>query len=384
MSACLSWASVGHSWATRGPVWATDCQRQDATYQFVVGMVDKIVATGPCDAPGCGRSDDGVRYRWAKKPELDGKQVCSKSACQDWGGTRDLEKEKAARQAKAAAAKAAKEAAKAAEAATKAAETAGHQAAAAAFDGARVRAAAGFTASAPAQAERQDEQRGRGTRLRRSATYDWDAQRPVAARHRSWEDLSGAERATAGSLGFEQWSWDASVLGLDDDVDEWAVPRLKAHGLGLAGWSLDKVHAILGVRFHNPVEMTEAQRIHLADAETHPCFLVCGDFDNDEDVITTTRWVHFDRMGRHAVDYLPEDESERGDDEEYTRAIDAYRAAHERLWRAARAKYVAEVDADKAAAAAAAAAAGPRKGKWALCSSRRCWGAGPFLRGGGR
>ena len=37
----------------------------------------------------------------------------------------------------------------------------------------------------------------------------------VPARRRSWQDLSDSERATAASLGFEQWSWD-QVTGLED------------------------------------------------------------------------------------------------------------------------------------------------------------------------
>ena len=92
LTACLPWASVGQRGPLVGhcgPATASDKTRY---INCVVGMSEKIVATGPCDAPGCGRSDDGVRYRWAQKPELAGKQVCPKSVCQDWGGHRDLEK----------------------------------------------------------------------------------------------------------------------------------------------------------------------------------------------------------------------------------------------------------------------------------------------------
>ena len=247
MVACLSWASVGQ----RGPLWGSDCQRHRRDIcQFVVGMSDKIVPTGPCDAPGCGRSDD-VRYRWAKKPELDGKQVCPKSACQDWGGTRDLEKEKAARQAKAAAAKAEKEAAKAAEAAAKEEAAAAFAAASTAcrftsFRGASMRAAATAAPAAAPQA---------------ATPPAAPAAAPTLACYRAWEQLSAAEQATASSLGFKQWKWDASVLGLDDDVNE-GIPRLRAYPgvLREAGLGLLDVYAILGKRLHNPVDMTVLQR----------------------------------------------------------------------------------------------------------------------------
>ena len=53
---------------------------------------------------------------------------------------------------------------------------------------------------------------------------------------------------------------------------EWKCPRLTGHELGLAGWSMDEVHTILGIRFHNPVEMSVSQRENgLVDADTHPC-----------------------------------------------------------------------------------------------------------------
>eukprot|EP00322_Chrysochromulina_rotalis_P010743 CAMPEP_0115872718 /NCGR_PEP_ID=MMETSP0287-20121206/23581_1 /TAXON_ID=412157 /ORGANISM="Chrysochromulina rotalis, Strain UIO044" /LENGTH=244 /DNA_ID=CAMNT_0003327669 /DNA_START=51 /DNA_END=785 /DNA_ORIENTATION=- len=57
---------------------------------------------GPCDAPGCIRTDNNCRFRPASKPELDGKCVCPNARCQFWGGNRDEEREKAARAAKAA------------------------------------------------------------------------------------------------------------------------------------------------------------------------------------------------------------------------------------------------------------------------------------------
>lgn len=60
---------------------------------------------GPCDAPGCTRTDNACRFRQAAKPELAGKQVCPNSQCQYWGGNRNEEKEKATRAAKAAARK---------------------------------------------------------------------------------------------------------------------------------------------------------------------------------------------------------------------------------------------------------------------------------------
>ena len=160
-------------------------------------MSDRGVATGPCDAPGCGRSEDGIRYRWAKKPELAGKQVCTKTGCRDWGGNRDLDREKAARQAKAAAAKAEKDAAKAAEAAEHREQQA--QAASAAF--AAAAAAPRFTSFNGAGV--------RGASMRAAATAApaaapqaatppaAPAAAPTLACYRAWEQLSAAEQARA-------------------------------------------------------------------------------------------------------------------------------------------------------------------------------------------
>ena len=65
---------------------------------------------GPCDAPGCTRTDNSCRFRRpATKPELAGKQVCPNRRCQFWGGNRDEASEKATKEAKAAAAAAAKQ-----------------------------------------------------------------------------------------------------------------------------------------------------------------------------------------------------------------------------------------------------------------------------------
>ena len=64
---------------------------------------------GPCDAPGCTRTDNSCRFRPATKPELAGKQVCPNRRCQFWGGNRDEASEKATKEAKAAAAAAAKQ-----------------------------------------------------------------------------------------------------------------------------------------------------------------------------------------------------------------------------------------------------------------------------------
>ena len=325
-------------------------------------MSDRGVATGPCDAPGCGRSEDGIRYRWAKKPELAGKQECTKTGCRDWGGNRDLDREKAARQAKAAAAKAEKDAAKAAEAAEHREQQA--QAASAAF--AAAAAAPRFTSFNGAGV--------RGASMRAAATAApaaapqaatppaAPAAAPTLACYRAWEQLSAAEQATASSLGFKQWKWDASVLGLDDDVNE-GIPRLRAYPgvLREAGLGLLDVYAILGKRLHNPVDMTVLQRgSQLADMAMHPCFLVRGKFFSYVDPgnlcgyaeYMETRWITFDHMAEYVFG------GSEGDPEfveEFTRATGTYDSTYQRLWENARAKAAAQRAASVGLAAPAAA-----------------------------
>ena len=134
----------------------------------------------------------------------------------------------------------------------------------------------------------------------------------------------------AGSLGSEQWSWDAHVISLDEDINPLNVPRYKERDLGLGGPEIHGQHAILGVRLHNPVDMSVLQRESpLGDAELLPCFLGRGRFasdasESDEDMYTATHWVSMLEMAREVVDYHPEIENENGDYDTFTRAMNLY------------------------------------------------------------
>ena len=274
-----------------------------------------------------------------------------------------MEKEAAASAAKAAAAKAEKDAAKAAQAArqeaAKAAEAAAKQAAKAARTATQSRTLDSFGDSETMVCPRP----AAPTRHFETIKFACD---------RYWEELTDAEQRVADSLGFGQWFWDAHVIGLNDDNDHIRLERFEGHTYpgcpdgraftsGFAPDSLWNLHDIIGVRLHNPVDMTASQRERsLTDAELHPCYLVRGEFspgwsgNPDEPLVPATRWVHIEDVAKHALDYTANDEADDGDFPEYIKALETYTATVKRLWQAARAKAVAEVEADKAEAAAAA------------------------------
>jgi hypothetical protein len=165
---------------------------------------------------------------------------------------------------------------------------------------------------------------------------------PVAARQRLWEALSSAERATAESLGFEQWSWDAGVVGMDDDA--------AADGDETVGLLLHEVHQVLGMRLCRPLAMSEAQRSQpLAEAAMQPCFLVHGVFESmgDEpgETFIDTRWASFDAVYGAGLDYDPcgSDGQAEGYDKRLVDAMAAFQTQSSRLCEEADARARAEI-----------------------------------------
>lgn len=177
----------------------------------------------------------------------------------------------------------------------------------------------------------------------------------VPACQRCWEQLSASERVTAATLGFVQWSWDASVMDLDNDIEPridiyskktLSARRQRAKDLDLAGLLIHEAHAVLGMRLHNPVDMTMAQREGpIDDAELEPCFLVRGVFESmgneERERYTATRWVPLEEMTSLMYDF---DENERGELFESDAAgADAFIETVARLVEAARVKVGAAV-----------------------------------------
>ena len=102
-------------------------------------------------------------------------------------------------------------------------------------------------------------------------------------------------------MGFEQWSWDAILLSLDEDINPLNVPRLKGCDLNLAGWEINDHYAIIGVQLHNPVDMTKRQReSQLDDTELLPCFLVRGQFEPENADTDADARSHEHAVGQHA------------------------------------------------------------------------------------
>ena len=183
----------------------------------------------------------------------------------------------------------------------------------------------------------------------------------IEACHRCWEQLTADEQKTVGSLGFKQWSWDASVMDLDGDID----PRISfPHGrrakrfgrLNLAGSILVDVDAVIGMRFHNPVDMTVQQREGpLDEAVLEPCFLVRGQFqglgfEESDEKYTATRWVSFEDVA-----YCVRDEHGRFASDEYQKIFSEFDALFERLFKIASDKAQRELRADFGEAALPAA-----------------------------
>ena len=153
------------------------------------------------------------------------------------------------------------------------------------------------------------------------------------------------ERATAATLGFERWSWDATVLHLDDDIEPSRVSAKRASELHLAGSLLYDVDALLGFRFHSPVDMTVSQREgQLPESQMKPCFLVRGQFDSLGEAggsWSGTRWVSYEDVAFWGVDA---DGGGRGatDLPEFRAALNACNAVHGRLLTAASTRAVTE------------------------------------------
>mmetsp|Transcript_26197 Transcript_26197/g.83196 ORF Transcript_26197/g.83196 Transcript_26197/m.83196 type:complete len:406 (-) Transcript_26197:10-1227(-) len=166
----------------------------------------------------------------------------------------------------------------------------------------------------------------------------------IPACERLWEELSSADQAAAGQLGFEQWRWDAVARSLHRDVAALDM-EYKLEG----GLHLDEIHEILGIRQCSPLEMSDTQRADgLPKESLQPCFLVRGQFERnapyefEEPVFRDTRWVGFEDTFGLAIDYdadAPEFVDE-GDRDEFTAALKEYNDASQRMLRAARERAV--------------------------------------------
>lgn len=334
---------------------------------------------GPCVALSRDLSDgqkgvcgatESVQWRYNGTGDWAGKPYCGARQCAFAVGARDEAKEKSARADKMAAAKQEKAAAEAAAAAERAAARAARSSQQAQQRPAQrspPRPAHAAAAAAPAGAQPARQPAATVQPAAAAATQ-------IPACHRSWELLCESERATAATLGFEQWSWDASVLGLDEDIDPRRYPRRRAQELSLAGWIVNEIHEIRGMRLHNPIDMTEQQReCPIPEAELEPCVLVRGMFssaggDSDEEV-TATRWVHFeealDLVSLEATPCIGGDTQDKSEAEceaartKWAAQLKAYLDTAERLFAAAREKAELERQAEAAAAAVDVAAAAP-------------------------
>ena len=116
------------------------------------------------------------------------------------------------------------------------------------------------------------------------------------------------------------------------------------------------VDAVIGMRFHNPVDMTVQQREGpLDEAVLEPCFLVRGqfkglDFEESDEKYTATRWVSFEDVA-----YCVRDEHGRFASDEYQKIFSEFDALFERLFKIASDKAQRELRADFGEAALPAA-----------------------------
>lgn len=187
----------------------------------------------------------------------------------------------------------------------------------------------------------------------------------LLARQRLWENLLAQERATAATLGFEQWSWDASVHAIHQDINS-PLENPLYENLHLNPMRLCEVKQISGMRLCSVLEMSDAQReAPVPEADFKPCILVHGTFENmpiDGDSSTgvefnDTRWVGFDDVMRLGICCAPDEGiADEGDFPSFVQAFNAFVDEVGKLQVAARARAVEEYQAEAAAATAAAAA----------------------------
>ena len=78
-------------------------------------------------------------------------------------------------------------------------------------------------------------------------------------------------RPLPGTLGFEQWSWDASVIGLTDDIYPMNVTRYERRGLRASELSFMSLHDI-----HAAVEGVVDADLVVGRHQLHPARARCN------------------------------------------------------------------------------------------------------------